>query len=100
MAKTLEPLTLVPGVRYKGSAVINEFGQIEFRPYRHEEGYKPPQFRTLRGADDEAPFQLLRSKDKVRIVVTADRMQSARQRRDEFYKLFLQALQKLEEYDL
>lgn len=100
MAKTLEPLTLVPGVRYKGSAVINEFGQIEFRPYRHEEGYKPSQFRTLRGADDEAPFQLLRSKDKVRIVVTADRLQSAKDRKSELQRLFIQAIQKLEEYDI
>ena len=100
MAKKKQPMTMVPGKVYDGSAMINEFGEMLFTPYQHKVGASPPKFRTITGSKDVNDFQLLQCKDKVRIVLTVDRLQPERERKENLKELFIKAIQKLEEYDI
>ena len=93
-----KPMTMEPGRRYKGSAMINEYGEIEFRPYQKEEGQNP-RFRSLRGADGDA-WRIMTNKDCVRIVVTADRLQASKDLQEALRSAFITALTELKNYDL
>ncbi len=93
-------MTMIPGKVYDGSAMINEFGEVKFTPYQHKMGTAPPKFRTIAGSKEVNDFQLLQSTDKVRIILTADKLQTARERKENLRELFIKAIKKLEEYDL
>ena len=93
-------MTMKVGVRYRGSAVLNEYGHYEFTPYQMTEKQGSPRFYIIEGAGDDAPIQLKKSKDKVRVVLTVDRLLSVSDRKNELRELFVKALQKLEEYEL
>ena len=100
MAEKKKTMTMKIGVRYKGSAVLNEFGHYEFTPYQITGKQGSPRFTIIEGASDEEPIQLKKSKDKVRVVLTVDRLQVAKDRENEFREIFIKALQKLKEYDI
>ena len=93
-----KPMTMEPGRRYKGSAMINEYGEIEFRPYQREPD-SSPRFRSLRGADGDA-WRIMTNKDSVRIVVTADRLQASKDLQEDLRSAFITALTELKSYEL
>ena len=100
MAKTTEAFVMKIGRCYRGSAVLTENGDIEFHPYKQTGEKRPSPFRILSGAEDDCPIQLKKSKTHVRIILTADLLQGAKDRENEFRELFVRALQKLKEYDI
>ena len=93
-------MTMKVGVRYRGSAVLNEYGHYEFTPYQITGKQGSPRFTIIEGASDDEPIQLKKSKDKVRIVLTTDLLQGAKDRENEFRELFVRALEKLKKYDV
>ena len=100
MATNEEPFVMEPGRCYKGSAMINEDGDLEFHRYRNtgKKGHSP--FRAISGADDECPIQLKKSKTHVRMILTVDLLQGDKDRENEFRELFVRALEKLKKYDV
>lgn len=46
----MKKITLEPGKKYKGYAVLNEYGEIQFTPA--QVGSKPDQKRVVKEADD------------------------------------------------
>lgn len=93
-----KPMVIEPGKRYKGSAMINEYGEIEFRPYQEAEE-RNPRFRSLRGAEGDT-WRIMTSKDKVRLIVTVDRLQMPKDMQEELRTAFLTALTELKAYEL
>lgn len=93
-----KPMTMETGRRYKGSAMINEYGEIEFRPYQEADEHHP-RFRSLRGAEGDL-WRIMTNKDCVRIVVTADRLQASKDLQDALRNAFLTALTELKAYDI
>lgn len=82
MAEKLQPMKPQVGKRYRGSAVYNEFGEFQFRPYQSQEaeenGEHEPSFREVHRADG---YRILHNRKKVRVVIeteidTDDRMRS------------------------
>ena len=100
MAETKQTIVMEVGKRYRGSALLNENGDYEFHPYKQTGEKRPSPFRVLSGADDECPIQIKKSKTQVRIILTADLLQGAKERENEFRELFVKALQKLKKYEL
>ena len=100
MEKVKKDFVMVVGKCYRGSMVLNEYGDYEFHRYEETGVKRGTVFRTLSGADDECPIQLKKSKTHVRMILTADLLQGAKDRENEFRELFVKALQKLKEYDV
>lgn len=93
-----KPMVMEVGRRYKGSAMINEYGEIEFRPYQQDPDAQP-RFRGVRGSEGDV-WRLMTSKTKVRMVLTVDRDQLPRDVQESLRNAFITALTELKAYDV
>lgn len=59
-------MALTPGVRYKGTAVLNEYGQFDFTPY--QTGTRPQGMKVVK---EEENYSLYESADFYKISVKA-----------------------------
>lgn len=92
--QTMQKLTMEPGKHYEGSAWINEFGELHFRP--RQKGKNPQGLKKVSEGENHV---LYTSKNWVRVVFTLPRYTPA-----EIVSLFreaaTQAMADLQTYDL
>lgn len=90
---------LVVGRRYKGSATINEYGEIDFRAYQKQEANENSMRKITEGSGENFRFALYCSDENVKVsllVPRGDRKEVERRLRD----LFIKALYKMNEYEI
>ena len=94
-------MTMEVGKRYRGSAIINEFGEISFRPYMTGEKPRDP-FKMLTGKGcGESAYTIDYNQQTLRIHVSVPRNAVTPIRRSELLQnLFIQAIVQLSEYEL
>lgn len=94
-------MTMEVGKRYRGSAIINEFGEISFRPYMTGEKPRDP-FRMLTGkGSGDCSYAIDYNQQTLRIHVSVPRNAVTPIRRSELLQnLFINALVALGEYEL
>ena len=87
-------LMLVPGVRYKGYAVINEYGQIEFDP--EDKGAHEGRIKLVKTTDD---FTVRESQRYVLLSIKIERKGGIIDRVQSFMKVVNNIISVLKEYD-
>lgn len=94
-------MTMEVGKRYRGSAIINEFGEISFRPYMTGEKPRDP-FRMLTGkGSGECAYTIDYNKQTLRLHISVPlHATSTRTRGELLQNLFINALIALGEYEL
>ena len=100
MAKAIrKKQQLEVGRRYRGSAVLNEYGEFDFRAYQRQ-GEAENAMRKVFVVDGEHfRFAAYRSDEKVKVAILVPRG-DAREVETRLRELFILTLYKLREYEL
>lgn len=91
-----KPVALETGKRYKGSAVVNDFGEIQFTPYQSLPEGEGNAMKILLQTKD---YTLYHSEKKVKVAITVSHGTS-REIHDRLATAFSHALVKLDDYEL
>ena len=98
-----KPMTLVPGKCYRGSGMVNEFGEVTFSPYQEGAGGRD-NLRTVASVMyNVGSFSILKNQGTVslRVTVPIGAFGGSRLKmHDTLRDLFIQALIKLAEYEI
>ena len=87
------------GRRYKGSAVINEYGEIDFRAYQRQEENENAMRKVTEAAGENYRFAIYRSEENVKVALLVPRG-DAKETERRLRELFIKTLMKLKEYDI
>ena len=91
-----KPVALETGKRYKGSAVVNDFGEIQFTPYQSLPEGESTGMKILAQTKD---YTLYHSEKKIKVAITVSHGTS-REIHDSLATAFSHALVKLDDYEL
>ncbi|MBR4338907.1 MAG: hypothetical protein IKP91_11845 [Bacteroidaceae bacterium] len=89
----------VPGRRYRGSATINEYGEIDFRAYQRQEESANAMRKVCEADGESFRYAIYRSEENVKIALLVPRG-DAREIERRLRDLFIKTLLKLKEYEL
>lgn len=87
------------GRRYKGSAVINEFGEFDFRAYQEQDVNVNAMRKVTEVDGDGYRYTIYHSDDKVKIAILVPR-EEARVTERRLLEASVYAIKKLLEYEL
>ena len=90
---------LVVGRRYKGSAVVNEYGEIDFRAYQKQEENENAMRKVTEVDGENFRFAIYRSEENVKVALLVPRG-DAKETERRLRNLFIKTLMKLKEYDI
>lgn len=98
MAKQkMKPVEVETGKRYRGSAVMNEYGEFNFTPYGHrDEGEEANAMRVITQTKE---YTLYRSEKTIKVAVSVPKG-NPREVHDKLATAFSHALVKLDDYEL
>lgn len=91
--------TFEPGRRYRGSATINEYGEIDFRAYQKQEGNENAMRKVTEEDGENFRFAIYRSEENVKVALLVPRG-DAKETERRLRNLFIKTLMKLKEYDI
>ena len=91
--------TLEPGHRYRGSATINEFGEIDFRAYQRQEENLNAMRKVTEEEGENFRLAIYHSDDLVKIALIVPRG-DAKQVERRLRELFIKTLLRLKQYEL
>ena len=90
---------LVVGRRYRGSATMNEYGEIEFRAYQKQEDSQNAMRKVAEGDGENYRFAIYHSDEHVKVALLVPRG-DARETERRLRDLFIKTLLKLREYEI
>lgn len=94
MGTTRKKIDLVPGVKYRGTGCITEYGEFDFVP--EQKGTKPNNMKLVKETDD---FSLYESKDFVKVTVKIPKVTKKTELISKFMKSFTNAVLELKNYE-
>lgn len=95
MAQLRRKIEMVPGVRYKGTGCLTEFGEFDFTP--ENKGSRPNNMKLITETDE---FSLYESKDFLKVSIKIAKTANKNERLQLFMKAYTNAILKLKKYDI